>query len=89
MGDDGLHHSDRIVVKNGRYVFGRELVGRVADQETSLPNSTVANDDASDEWSATSVLMTSERWLCREAPRGAKAVRNVLDSSNNHFCPSC
>lgn len=62
-----LHDSDGIVVKDGGDVFGGELVGRVADQETRLPDSTVANDDASDSWSAMSALMASEMWLCHEA----------------------
>ena len=64
VGGDDLHDSDGIVVKDGGDVFGGELVGRVADQETCLPDSTVANDDASDSWSTTSALMASEMWLC-------------------------
>ena len=89
MGVDDLHDSDRIVVEDGRDVFGGKLIGRVADEETCLPDSTVANDDASDGWTATSVLMASERWLCCGASRGANAVRYVLDSGNNHFRASC
>lgn len=58
-GDD-LHDSDRIVVKNGRDVFGGELVGCVADEEACLPDSSVANDDAPDIRPGTSALMTSE-----------------------------
>lgn len=35
------HNGNSIVIKDGRDVFGRELVCRVADQKTSLANSTV------------------------------------------------
>ena len=41
-----LHDSDGIVVKNGRNIFRRELVGGVADEEARLANSTIADDDA-------------------------------------------
>lgn len=41
----GLHDSDGIVVKDCRDVFGWELVRSVADQETGLANSTIADDD--------------------------------------------
>ena len=40
-----LHDGDSIVVEDGRHVFRRELVGGIADEETCLPNSTIAYDD--------------------------------------------
>ena len=40
-----LHNSDSIVVEDSGYVFRRELVCGVADQETSLSHRTVAYHD--------------------------------------------
>lgn len=42
-----VHYRDGIVIEYGRDVFGGELVGRIADQQTSLADSTVTDDDAS------------------------------------------
>lgn len=42
-----LHDSNGIVVEDSRHVFGGEFVGRVRDQETSLADSTVTDDDTS------------------------------------------
>lgn len=42
-----LHDGDRVVVEYCRDIFGRELVGGVADEEACLADSTVANDNAS------------------------------------------
>ena len=41
------HNGDGIVVKDGRDVFGGKLVGCIADEQTSLANSTVPNNHAS------------------------------------------
>ena len=41
------HYSYRIVVKHGRDIFRRELVGRVAYQQASLADRTVTNDNTS------------------------------------------
>ena len=40
------HHGHGIVVKDGRHVFGRELIGGVADEEAGLAHGSVADDDA-------------------------------------------
>jgi hypothetical protein len=39
------HNSDGVVVEDCWDIFGRELVCCVADEKTSLSNSTVTNDD--------------------------------------------
>lgn len=44
-----LHDSDCIIVEDGRDIFRRELVGRVGDQQTSLANGTVTDNDTSKE----------------------------------------
>ena len=40
------HDSDSIVVKNRRDILRRKFVGRVADQQAGLADSTVADDNA-------------------------------------------
>jgi len=44
-----LHYRDGIVIEDGRDVFGREFVGRVADEQAGLADSTVTDNDASRE----------------------------------------
>lgn len=41
-----LHYRDGIIVEDSRNVFGRELVGCVADEKARLADSTVTDDDA-------------------------------------------
>jgi hypothetical protein len=40
-----LHHSHGVVVKYGGDIFGGELVGCVGDEQASLTDGTVADDD--------------------------------------------
>lgn len=40
------HNSDSVVVEHSRDIFGGEFVCCIADEKTSLSNSTVTNDDA-------------------------------------------
>lgn len=40
-----VHDGDSVVVKDGRNIFGRELVGGVANEQAGLPNSTVTDDN--------------------------------------------
>jgi hypothetical protein len=40
------HNSDSVVVEDSRDIFGWEFVCCIADEKTSLSNSTVTNDDA-------------------------------------------
>lgn len=40
------HHRDGVVIEDSRNIFGGELVCCVADEEASLSNGTVADDDA-------------------------------------------
>jgi hypothetical protein len=42
-----LHDGDCIVIENRGYVFGREFVGSVADEQASLANRTVTDHDTS------------------------------------------
>lgn len=39
------HNGDGVVVKDSRDIFGGKLVGRIADEQTGLANSTIADDD--------------------------------------------
>jgi hypothetical protein len=41
------HNGNSIVIKDGRDIFGREFVCSVADQKTSLANSTVTDNHTS------------------------------------------
>ena len=41
----GSHHSDGVVVEDGRDVFRRKLVRGVADKKTCFADSTVTDDD--------------------------------------------
>jgi hypothetical protein len=41
-----LHNRDSIIVKYGRDIFRREFIGGVANQQTRLSDSTVANNHA-------------------------------------------
>lgn len=49
------HYGDGIVVEDGRNVFGREFVGGIADEETSLANGSITDNDASEAQSPISV----------------------------------
>lgn len=40
------HYGDGVVIKDGRDIFRGELVGCVADEKTSLSDSTIADNDA-------------------------------------------
>ena len=42
----GSHYSDGVVIEDRRDIFGGKLVRGVADKETCLADSTVADDDA-------------------------------------------
>ena len=44
-GRKDVHDSNGIVIEDGRDVFRGEFVGRVADEETCLADSTVTDDD--------------------------------------------
>lgn len=47
IGGIDLHDGHRIIVKDGRNILRRELVGGIADQETCLPDRSVSHDNAS------------------------------------------
>lgn len=42
---DDLHHGHGVVVKDGRHIFRRELVGCVRDEQAGLSHSTVPHHD--------------------------------------------
>lgn len=47
------HHSNGVVIEYCRYIFGREFVGRIADQKAGLAYRTVSDDDAPvEQWKA-------------------------------------
>lgn len=54
-----LHDSDGVVVKYCRNIFGWELVGRIADEQACLADSTVTDDNASVEWHQLATCTTS------------------------------
>lgn len=43
---EGSHDGDGVVIEDGGDIFRGELVGGVADEQTCLSDSTVADDDA-------------------------------------------
>jgi len=47
MGDS--HNSHSIVIKHGRNVFARKLIGSVGNKKAGLPNGSIANDNTSAE----------------------------------------
>jgi hypothetical protein len=49
---EDVHDRHGIVVEHSRNVFGGEFVSSVADEKTSLANSTVSNNDTSVQESA-------------------------------------
>lgn len=62
---DFLHDGDSVVVENCRNIFGRELVGGVADEKTCLANSTVADDDTSEKRQSISTCPKPKASKCR------------------------
>jgi hypothetical protein len=72
----GSHHSDGVVVEDGRDVFRRKLVRGVADEETCLADRTVANDDAPKE-----SALVSERETCGTGQAGRA---HALDCRDDH-----
>src|ERR1700722_13318054 len=58
------HHSDCIVIKDCWDVFGRELIGSVTDEKTSLSNCTVADDHTSSHNKVSTLTLTfAHGWL--------------------------
>lgn len=72
---ENLHNSHSIVVEDGRNIFRWEFVGGVADEQASLADGTVTDNNASAE----------ERGFNRSAHINSAAQVTVKNNSINHF----
>lgn len=53
------HHCDSIVIEDRWHIFRRELVCRVANQQTGLAHSTITNDHTSAEGAESAIVIIS------------------------------